>query len=76
MFGWHRLLIVGKTWLTHKIGSRSSRSTHQQKYEADFRFNLVRFRENSEGVALYHGEEDNCRLPFPFRVGGEQLVRS
>ena len=35
----------------------------------------MRFRENSEGVALYHGEEDELRrLPFPFRFGGGQLV--
>jgi putative ATP-binding cassette transporter len=30
----------------------------QQRYEADFRFALVRFRENTEGVALYRGERD------------------
>ncbi|HEX4194870.1 MAG TPA: ABC transporter ATP-binding protein/permease, partial [Stellaceae bacterium] len=28
----------------------------QQRYEADFRFSLVRLRENAEGVALYGGE--------------------
>jgi vitamin B12/bleomycin/antimicrobial peptide transport system ATP-binding/permease protein len=28
----------------------------QQRYEADFRFDLVRLRENSEQVALYQGE--------------------
>jgi putative ATP-binding cassette transporter len=28
----------------------------QQRFEADFRFSLVRLRENAEGVALYHGE--------------------
>jgi vitamin B12/bleomycin/antimicrobial peptide transport system ATP-binding/permease protein len=50
------------TWLTHKIGKPLiSLNFNQQKYEADFRFNLVRFRENSEGVALYHGEEDELR---------------
>jgi vitamin B12/bleomycin/antimicrobial peptide transport system ATP-binding/permease protein len=50
--------IVG-TWLTHKIGKPLiPLNFNQQKYEADFRFNLVRFRENSEGVALYRGEED------------------
>src|SRR4029450_11889075 len=27
----------------------------RQRYEADFRFSLVRFRENTEGVALYGG---------------------
>ena len=29
----------------------------QQRYEADFRFSLVRLRENAEGIALYGGEE-------------------
>ena len=53
--------IVG-TWLTHMIGKPLiSLNFDQQKYEADFRFNLVRFRENSEGVALYRGEEDELR---------------
>lgn len=28
----------------------------QQRYEADFRFSLVRIRENAESVALYRGE--------------------
>ena len=53
--------VIG-TWLTHKIGKPLiGLNFNQQKYEADFRFNLVRFRENSEGVALYHGEEDELR---------------
>jgi putative ATP-binding cassette transporter len=29
----------------------------QQRYEADFRYNLVRVRENSEQIALLHGDE-------------------
>jgi putative ATP-binding cassette transporter len=33
----------------------------KQKVEADFRFSLVRFRENSEAVALYRGEADELR---------------
>jgi vitamin B12/bleomycin/antimicrobial peptide transport system ATP-binding/permease protein len=53
--------IVG-TWLTHKIGKPLiPLNFNQQRYEADFRFNLVRFRENTEGVALYRGEEDELR---------------
>jgi putative ATP-binding cassette transporter len=53
--------IVG-TWLTHRVGKPLIQlNFNQQRYEADFRFNLVRFRENSEGVALYHGEEDELR---------------
>ena len=50
--------VVG-TWLAHKIGKPLiTLNFNQQRYEADFRFNLVRFRENMEGVALYHGEDD------------------
>ena len=53
---------IAGTWLTHKIGKPLiPLNFNQQKYEADFRFNLVRFRENSEGVALYRGEEDELR---------------
>jgi putative ATP-binding cassette transporter len=48
--------IVG-TWLTHVIGRPLIRlDFNQQRFEADFRFSLVRLRENSEGVALYRGE--------------------
>ncbi len=53
---------IAGTWLTHQIGKPLiSLNFHQQKYEADFRFNLVRFRENGEGVALYRGEQDELR---------------
>jgi len=48
--------IVG-TWMTHKLGKPLiALNFNQQRFEADFRFNLVRFRENTEGVALYRGE--------------------
>ncbi len=33
----------------------------QQRVEADFRFSMMRLRENSEGVALYGGEADERR---------------
>jgi len=53
--------IVG-TWMTHKIGKALiGLNFNQQRFEADFRFSLVRFRENGEGVALYGGEEDEFR---------------
>ncbi len=53
--------IIG-TWLTNRIGRPLIRlNFDQQRYEADFRFGLVRFRENTEGVALYHGEADEMR---------------
>ena len=48
--------IVG-TWVTHVIGKPLiPLNFNQQRFEADFRFSLVRLRENSEGVALYRGE--------------------
>ena len=54
--------IVG-TWLTHKIGRPLVRlNFDQQRYEADFRFGLMRFRENAEGVALYGGESEEKKI--------------
>ena len=48
---------IAGSWLTHVIGRPLIRlDFNQQRYEADFRFGLVRLRENSEGVALYRGE--------------------
>ena len=45
------------TVLTHLIGwPLIPLNFQQQRYEADFRFNLVRTRENSEQVAALHGE--------------------
>jgi putative ATP-binding cassette transporter len=45
--------------LTHVIGRPLIKlDFNQQRYEADFRFSLVRIRENSEGVALYRGEPE------------------
>lgn len=45
------------TVLTHWIGSPLvGLSFEQQRREADFRFNLVRVRENSEQIALLRGE--------------------
>jgi vitamin B12/bleomycin/antimicrobial peptide transport system ATP-binding/permease protein len=43
--------------LTHLIGwPLVGLNFQQQRYEADFRFNLVRVRENSEQIALLRGE--------------------
>jgi len=45
------------TTLTHLIGRPLiALNFQQQRYEADFRFNLVRVRENSEQIALLAGE--------------------
>ncbi|MBO6246582.1 MAG: ABC transporter ATP-binding protein/permease, partial [Anaerovibrio sp.] len=55
---WLSLLysIVG-TWLAHIVGRKLIKLNYdQQRYEADFRFNMVRVRENSESIAFYRGE--------------------
>ncbi|HYM31338.1 MAG TPA: ABC transporter ATP-binding protein/permease [Candidatus Cybelea sp.] len=49
---------VAGTWLTHVIGRPLiGLNFNQQRFEADFRFAMVRLRENAEAVALYGGEE-------------------
>lgn len=56
---WAALLyaILG-TWLTHLIGYPLIKlNFNQERYEADFRFNLMRLRENAEEVTLLSGEE-------------------
>jgi len=45
------------TWFVHLIGRPLiGLYYNQQRYEADFRFNLVRVRENGEQIALLAGE--------------------
>jgi len=56
------LYAVLGTWITDWLGRPLVRlNFDRQRYEADFRFSLVRFRENTEGVALYRGEADEFR---------------
>ena len=44
--------------ITHYVGRPLiALNFQQERFEADFRFSLVRLRENAEGVALYRGEE-------------------
>src|SRR6202022_1713646 len=44
--------------IAHLIGRPLIRlNNRQQAVEADFRFSLVRLREEAEGIALYGGEE-------------------
>jgi len=62
------------TWVTDWLGRPLVRlNFDRQRYEADFRFSLVRFRENTEGVALYRGEADELR---GFRARFEDVVRN
>jgi putative ATP-binding cassette transporter len=72
---WAALLYaIAGTWLTNLIGRPLVRlNFNQQRYEADFRFSLVRFRENTEGVALYGGEADEMRS---FRERFASVVRN
>ena len=45
------------TWVTHLVGRPLVKlNFDQQRYEADFRFSLVRLRENAEEVTLLAGE--------------------
>ena len=47
------------TVLTFWIGRPLVRlNFNQQRYEADFRFSLVRMRENAESIALYQGAQE------------------
>lgn len=46
------------TFLANLVGRRLIPLNFQkQRYEANFRFALVRVRENAEGIALYNGEQ-------------------
>ncbi|MBR0260603.1 MAG: ABC transporter ATP-binding protein/permease [Selenomonadaceae bacterium] len=45
------------TFFAHKVGRKLiDLNFDQQKYEADFRFSMMRVRENSESIAFYRGE--------------------
>src|SRR5262245_16080440 len=66
--------------LTHLIGRKLiGLGYNKQRVEADFRFSLVRLRENSEGVALYRGEQEELgglRQRFAAVIGNWwQLMR-
>ncbi|WP_043342211.1 ABC transporter ATP-binding protein/permease [Belnapia moabensis] len=53
--------VVG-TGLAHLVGRSLIRLNFQQeRVEADFRYALVRLRDNAEGIALYGGEADEKR---------------
>jgi len=54
---------IAGTLFAHWIGRPLVKlNFEKQKVEADFRFSLVRFRENGEAVALYNGEQGELRL--------------
>ena len=58
------------TWLTHRVGKPLvDLEFNQQRVEANFRFALVRLRENTEGVALMGGEAQESAV-LAKRFGG------
>lgn len=71
--------ILGTTF-THLIGrALIALNFQQQRYEADFRFNLVRVRENSEQIALLRGEQaerDRLLLRFASVVSNWMAIMS
>jgi putative ATP-binding cassette transporter len=68
------------TLLTHLIGwPLVQLNFNQQRYEADFRFNLVRVRESSEQIALLAGEKaetDRLLTRFGRVVANWHLIMS
>ncbi|TXL71697.1 ABC transporter ATP-binding protein/permease [Vineibacter terrae] len=62
------LYAVAGTWLTHVIGRPLINLGFQrQRLEANFRFDLMRLRENAEPIALYQGEaRENAGLRARF----------
>jgi putative ATP-binding cassette transporter len=61
---WAALLYAGVgTWITVRIGwPLVPLNFAKQRYEADFRFSLVRLRENAESIALFGGETVELRI--------------
>jgi putative ATP-binding cassette transporter len=67
------------TFLANIVGRRLINLNFlRQRYEANFRYSLVRVRENAEGIALYNGEQRetdqlNLRFADVFRNGWQVL---
>lgn len=50
------------SWATWAIGRRLVRVNFDlERYNADFRYRMIRVRENAESIALYNGEPDEAR---------------
>ncbi len=68
------------TYLANLVGRRLIPLNFQkQRFEANFRFSLVRVRENAEGIALYNGEQReadslNARFGDVFANGWRVLL--
>ena len=61
---WASLLysVLG-TYITHVVGRKLVKLNFiQQRYEADFRFSMIRLRESAESVAFYRGEAQEGKV--------------
>ncbi len=66
------LYAMGGTYWTVKTGRPLVKlDFDQQRYEADFRFSLMRLRENAESIALYGGERQE---KWSFHQGFGRIV--
>lgn len=56
------------TWGAHQVGKKLiDLNFEQQRFEADFRFSMMRIREHSESVAFYAGERaENANFQMRF----------
>ncbi|WHQ46746.1 MAG: ABC transporter ATP-binding protein/permease [Candidatus Midichloria sp.] len=65
--------VVG-TLITYVIGKRLTTLDYlQEKKEANFRFSLIRLRENAESIALYDGNEYEKNV---FRAALDEVVKN
>ncbi len=63
--------VIG-TYITHKLGHKLVKLNFvQQRYEADFRFSMMRLRESAESVAFYEGEGQEGKV---FKQRFKQLL--
>ena len=57
------------TFLVHLVGKKLiGLQFNQQRYEADFRFSMMRVRENAESIAFYRGEKSELEN-FSWKFG-------
>lgn len=58
------------TYVTHIVGRKLVNLNFiQQKYEADFRFSMIRLRENAESISFYRGEmQENIVFKDRFKL--------
>ncbi|MDE3059896.1 MAG: ABC transporter ATP-binding protein/permease [Pseudomonadota bacterium] len=73
MFWAALIYAIAGTWLTVRVGRPLVHLNYnQQRFEADFRFSLVRLRENTESIAFYKGEaqeQENFVTRFQAVIG-------